>query len=126
MKKNKVGLFVLVVLILIFGIGKYDHCQNDRELFLNKTLAKAIVTDCTSKSKPLSIDIDYEFTVNGQKIRSRDNIGYDEKLCDSIKNKFFPVLYSSKKPSLCYLLLSERDYRQHGVSEGEVKKIMSQ
>ena len=122
MKKKEIIWVTMVV--LFFGwliISKYFYTK---EIIENKAFTKAVITFCGSDPKARYTEIEYSFYIDGKQINHKEPTNLASELCDSIKNKSFPVLYSHKTPQKCFILLLEDDYDKYNLKEKDVLKIL--
>ncbi|GEM_PF-1235840 len=126
MNKKNIKYVFFSFLAYIFIKGGYDNCKYEKKLFENKAFTRGLVTDCAFLTRPIDSEIEFEFTVNNQKISSREHKGWFNGICDSVKNKTFPVVYSPKSPHICHILFYNRDFQDYNLSDEEAKKIMRQ
>ncbi len=123
-KYIKYAFFCLIAYIFIKG--GYDGCKYEEELLANKAFTKGLITGCAFLSKSVAYNIEFEFHINNQKITSNEKKTGYHGICDSVKNKTFPVVYSTKWPQSCHILMYIQDDIEYGLSKEESKKIMSQ
>lgn len=125
MNKKNLGLYFIIILLFIFVIEGYRECRSNQELSLNRAFSQGLVIECGEGYKPLRLEIKYAFLISGQKFYGNSSTDYISGGCESLRNKYYPVVYSNKTFS-SHILINDSDFEEINISKVEVEKAMNQ
>ena len=112
----------LIGIVLFFTWIYFGHLDSVNDISEHRKFTKVVITSCGTPYKG-NTTVNYEFSVNKTIIK----LSQAKKVsCEDVINKTFPVIYSSKNPNNCCILINNKDFEEYHLNIEEVYKMLNQ
>ena len=97
-------LFYLIAIIFLISSCNYSEIMKNKKKGIEKVLSKNV--------KKGGYYLIYKYTVDNVGYSNSSGMTFSEENADIFINKYFPVVYSSKKPRTSVLLVDPDDFKR--------------